>query len=67
MQGEEVDRGLGAENEGCSSRRLARTAVALGEYRTAESEEVVDAGERVEVTAVDGLPLRLRRARAGTR
>jgi len=37
---------------------MAGTVLAPGEYWTAESEEVVDAGERVEVTAGDGLPLR---------
>ena len=44
--------------------RLAPVGSVLirGEYWTAESDEVVDAGERVEVTAVDGLRLRVRRA-----
>jgi membrane-bound serine protease (ClpP class) len=36
-----------------------------GEYWTAESDEVIEPGERVEVTAVDGLRLRVRRARRG--
>ncbi len=40
------------------------TVVVRGEYWNAESDDVVDAGERVEVTAVDGLRLRVRRARA---
>jgi membrane-bound serine protease (ClpP class) len=36
-----------------------------GEYWTAESEDVIEAGERVEVTGVDGLRLRVRRERTG--
>src|SRR5438094_3148432 len=41
--------------------------VVRGEYWTAESDEIVDAGERVEVTAMDGLRLRVRRARPAGR
>src|SRR5262245_47954634 len=37
-----------------------------GEYWSAESPEPVDAGERVEITAVDGLRLRVRRIRHDT-
>ena len=50
---------------GVAKRRLAPVGTVLvhGEYWTAESDEVVDEGERVEVTAVDGLMLRVRRAR----
>jgi membrane-bound serine protease (ClpP class) len=50
---------------GVAKRRLAPVGTVLvhGEYWTAESNEVVDEGERVEVTAVDGLMLRVRRAR----
>ena len=60
---------LGAEGMvgavGVARGRLAPVGPVLlrGEYWTAESDEVVDAGERVEVTAVDGLRLRVRRAR----
>jgi len=43
------------------------TVLARGEDWTTENEEVVDAGERVEVTPVDGLRPRAWRARAGTR
>ena len=45
--------------------RLAPTGsvVVRGEYWKAESDEAVDVGERVEVTAVHGLTLRVRRAR----
>ena len=50
---------------GVAKRRLAPVGTVLvhGEYWTAESDEVVDEGERVQVTAVDGLMLRVRRAR----
>ena len=50
---------------GVAKRRLAPvgTVMVHGEYWTAESDEMVDEGERVEVTAVDGLMLRVRRAR----
>ena len=50
---------------GVAKRRLAPVGTVLvhGEYWTAESDEMVDEGERVEVTAVDGLMLRVRRAR----
>jgi len=52
---------------GVARGRLAPAGPVLirGEYWVAESDEVVDAGERVEVTAVDGLRLRVRRARRG--
>src|SRR5438876_188881 len=54
---------------GVARGRLAPVGPVLlrGEYWTAESDEVVDAGERVEVTAVDGLRLRVRRARPAGR
>jgi membrane-bound serine protease (ClpP class) len=39
------------------------TVLVRGEYWTAESADVVEDGEPVEVTAVDGLRLRVRRAR----
>ena len=54
---------------GVARGRLAPTGSVLvrGEYWTADSDEVVDEGDRVEVTAVDGLRLRVRRARAGGR
>src|SRR5437667_340202 len=54
---------------GVARGRLAPAGPVLvrGEYWTAESDEVVDAGERVEVTAVDGLRLRVRRARPAGR
>ncbi len=64
---------LGAEGmvgaTGVTRGRLAPVGPVLlrGEYWTAESDEVVDAGERVEVTAVDGLRLRVRRARPAGR
>jgi membrane-bound serine protease (ClpP class) len=45
----------------------AGTVLVRGEYWTAESDEVVDAGEKVEVTAVDGLRLRVRPVRPGAR
>jgi len=43
------------------------TVVVHGEYWSAESEDVVQAGERVEVTGVDGLRLRVRSARQSGR
>jgi membrane-bound serine protease (ClpP class) len=39
------------------------TIVVRGEYWTAESDEVVDPGASVEIVAVDGLRLRVRRVR----
>jgi len=50
---------------GIARHRLAPegTVLVRGEYWTAESEDVVDAGERVEVTGVEGLRLHVRRAR----
>ena len=39
------------------------TVLVHGEYWTAESDDEIEAGERVEVTSVDGLKLRVRRAR----
>ena len=39
------------------------TVLVRGEYWTAESDEEIEAGERVEVTSIDGLKLRVRRAR----
>ena len=44
--------------------RLAPSGTVLvhGEYWAADSDEPVDAGERVRVTAVEGLRLRVRRA-----
>jgi len=49
---------------GVARQRLAPEGTVLikGEYWTAESEEVVDAGEHVEVTGIEGLRLRVRRA-----
>jgi membrane-bound serine protease (ClpP class) len=54
---------------GVARGRLAPAGPVLvhGEYWTAESDEVVDAGEPVEVTGVDGLRLRVRRARTASR
>jgi membrane-bound serine protease (ClpP class) len=50
---------------GVARGRLAPAGQVLvhGEYWAAESDEIVDAGESVEVMAVDGLRLRVRRAR----
>jgi len=50
---------------GVARQRIAPEGTVLikGEYWTAESEEVVDAGEHVEVTGIEGLRLRVRRAR----
>ena len=42
----------------------AGTVLVRGEYWAADGEEVVDADEPIEVTAVEGLRLRVRRARA---
>ena len=39
------------------------TVLVRGEYWTAESDETVNDGERVQVTGVDGLRLRVRRVR----
>jgi membrane-bound serine protease (ClpP class) len=36
-----------------------------GEYWTAKADEVIGSGERVEVTAVEGMHLRVRRAMSG--
>jgi membrane-bound serine protease (ClpP class) len=49
---------------GRAQERLAPSGTVLvhGEYWTADSDEPVDAGERVRVTAVEGLRLRVRRA-----
>jgi membrane-bound serine protease (ClpP class) len=49
---------------GHAQERLAPSGTVLvhGEYWTADSDEPVDAGERVRVTAVEGLRLRVRRA-----
>jgi membrane-bound serine protease (ClpP class) len=49
---------------GRAQERLAPSGTVLvhGEYWTADSDEPVDAGERVQVTAVQGLRLRVRRA-----
>jgi membrane-bound serine protease (ClpP class) len=54
---------------GVARGRLAPAGQVLvrGEYWTAESDEVVDPGESIEVTAVDGLRLRVRRARSAVR
>lgn len=54
---------------GVARHRLAPagTVVVRGEYWAAESEEPVDVGERVEVTGVEGLRLRVRRARRDAR
>ncbi|HLK12075.1 MAG TPA: nodulation protein NfeD [Candidatus Binatia bacterium] len=51
---------------GVARERLAPqgTVVVRGEYWAAESDEAIDAGAPVEVTAVDGLRLKVRRARA---
>jgi len=43
------------------------TVLVRGEYWTAESEEAVDDGERVQVIGVDGLRLRVRRLRTASR
>ncbi len=50
---------------GVAQHRLAPAGTVLvhGEYWTAETEDSVDAGERVEVTDVEGLRLRVRRVR----
>ncbi|HSV09049.1 MAG TPA: nodulation protein NfeD [Candidatus Binatus sp.] len=50
---------------GVARQRIAPEGTVLikGEYWTAESDEVVDAGEHVEVTGIEGLRLRVRRAR----
>jgi membrane-bound serine protease (ClpP class) len=59
---------LGAEGMvgrvGVAHGRLAPAGTVLvrGEYWTADSDDVVESGERVEVTSVDGLRLRVRRA-----
>jgi membrane-bound serine protease (ClpP class) len=45
----------------------AGTVLVHGEYWAAESDDEVENGERVQVTAVDGLRLRVRRVRAGSR
>jgi membrane-bound serine protease (ClpP class) len=45
----------------------AGTVRVRGEYWTAECDEVVDPGTSVEIVAVEGLRLRVRRARAGGR
>jgi membrane-bound serine protease (ClpP class) len=49
---------------GRAQERLSPSGTVLvhGEYWTADSDEPVDAGERVRVTAVEGLRLRVRRA-----
>jgi membrane-bound serine protease (ClpP class) len=63
---------LGAEGMvgeiGVARGRLAPagTVVVRGEYWSAESEDPVNEGDRVEVTAVEGLRLRVRRARRGS-
>jgi len=51
---------------GVAQSRLAPAGSVLvrGEYWTAEGDEFVDAGEPIEVTAVEGLRLRVRRARS---
>jgi membrane-bound serine protease (ClpP class) len=48
---------------GVARERLANSGTVLvrGEYWTADSEEIVEAGERVQVTAMEGLRLRVRR------
>jgi len=53
---------------GIAKNRLAGegTVLVRGEYWTADSEEEVEAGERVQVTAVDGLRLHVRRVRSGS-
>jgi len=61
--------GLGREamvgEVGVARNRLAGagTVFVRGEYWTAESDDVIDEGERVEVTGIHGLTLRVRRAR----
>lgn len=52
---------VGAVGEARARLAPAGPVLVRGEYWTAESDEVVDPGERVEVTAVDGLRLRVRR------
>jgi membrane-bound serine protease (ClpP class) len=51
---------------GVVQRRLAPAGTVLvhGEYWSAEGDEVLDVGERVEVTSIEGLRLRVRRAAA---
>jgi membrane-bound serine protease (ClpP class) len=55
---------VGAVGIAHGSMRGAGTVVVRGEYWSAESDEEVGDGEPVEVTGVDGLLLRVRRARA---
>jgi membrane-bound serine protease (ClpP class) len=43
--------------------RPSGTVIVHGEYWTAESEDQIEPGERVEVTSIEGLRLRVRRAR----
>jgi membrane-bound serine protease (ClpP class) len=54
---------------GVVSQRLAPTGTVVlrGEYWAAESDDAVEAGERVEVRAVEGLRLRVRRAQTDRR
>jgi len=61
-----VPRGLVEGAVGVARSRLAPAGTVLvrGEYWAADGEEVVDADEPIEVTAVEGLRLRVRRARA---
>jgi len=56
---------VGARGVAHGSMRGAGTVVVRGEYWSAESDEDVADGEPVEVTGVEGLRLRVRRARAG--
>jgi membrane-bound serine protease (ClpP class) len=73
MRSQRARAALGAEGMigavGVARHRLAPdgTVLVRGEYWTANSEDPVDAGERVEVTGVDGLRLRVRRARPESR
>jgi membrane-bound serine protease (ClpP class) len=55
---------VGAVGVAHGSMRGAGTVVVRGEYWNAESDEEVGDGEPVEVTGVDGLRLRVRRAHA---
>jgi membrane-bound serine protease (ClpP class) len=57
---------LGMQGKATTALAPDGTVFLRGEYWNARSEEPVAAGERVEVTAVDGLLLRVRRARAAS-
>jgi membrane-bound serine protease (ClpP class) len=73
MRSQRTRAALGAEGMigavGVARHRLAPdgTVLVRGEYWSANSEDPVDAGERVEVTGIEGLRLRVRRARPESR